>query len=83
MRASPAYYCMDGTIPRKRLDEMLRAIEALEGKYALHCHMSFTPVTCSCANLALDRVRGLATTSRQALVDHVLTFEDVLTYALS
>ncbi|HKS58888.1 MAG TPA: FAD-linked oxidase C-terminal domain-containing protein [Steroidobacteraceae bacterium] len=36
-RASPAYYCMDGTIPRKRLGEMLRAIQALEGKYALRC----------------------------------------------
>jgi glycolate oxidase len=36
-RASPAYYCMDGTIPRKRLGEMLRAIQALEGKYGLRC----------------------------------------------
>ena len=36
-RASPAYYCMDGTIPRKRLGEMLRAIQALEDKYALRC----------------------------------------------
>jgi glycolate dehydrogenase FAD-linked subunit len=36
-RASPAYYCMDGTIPRKRLGEMLRAIQALEDKYGLRC----------------------------------------------
>jgi glycolate oxidase len=36
-RASPAYYCMDGTIPRKRLGAMLRAIQALEGKYQLRC----------------------------------------------
>ena len=36
-RASPAYYCMDGTIPRKRLGEMLRAIQSLESKYALRC----------------------------------------------
>jgi glycolate oxidase len=36
-RASPAYYCMDGTIPRKRLGEMLRAIQALEEKYGLRC----------------------------------------------
>jgi glycolate dehydrogenase FAD-linked subunit len=36
-RASPAYYCMDGTIPRKRLGEMLRTIQALEGKYQLRC----------------------------------------------
>jgi glycolate oxidase len=28
---------MDGTIPRKRLGEMLRAIQALEDKYALRC----------------------------------------------
>jgi glycolate oxidase len=40
-RASPAYYCMDGTIPRKRLGEMLRAIQALEGKYALRCPSVF------------------------------------------
>ena len=44
-RAAPAYYCMDGTIPRKRLGEMLRAIQALEGKYALRCRMSSTRVT--------------------------------------
>ena len=36
-RASPAYYCMDGTIPRKRLGEMLRTIQALEDKYQLRC----------------------------------------------
>jgi glycolate oxidase len=36
-RASPAYYCMDGTIPRKRLGEMLRTIQALEDKYRLRC----------------------------------------------
>ena len=29
--------CMDSTIPRKRLAEMLRAIEDMEGKYALRC----------------------------------------------
>jgi len=36
-RMSPDYMCMDSTIPRKRLAEMLRAIEAMEGKYALRC----------------------------------------------
>ena len=36
-RISPDYYCMDGTIPRKRLGEMLRAIAALEKKYRLRC----------------------------------------------
>lgn len=34
---SPDYYCMDGTIPRKRLGEMLTAIAAMEKKYGLRC----------------------------------------------
>ncbi|MBK8523772.1 MAG: FAD-binding protein [Betaproteobacteria bacterium] len=36
-RITPDYMCMDGTIPRKRLAEMLEAIETLSGKYALRC----------------------------------------------
>jgi len=36
-RISPDYYCMDGTIPRKRLGEMLNAIADLEKKYGLRC----------------------------------------------
>ena len=36
-RISPDYYCMDGTIPRKRLAEVLRAIAQLETKYGLRC----------------------------------------------
>jgi len=36
-RASPAYYCMDGTIPRKHLGTMLRAITAMEARYGLRC----------------------------------------------
>jgi len=36
-RVSPAYYCMDGTIPRQRLGEMLKAIQAMELKYGLAC----------------------------------------------
>jgi glycolate oxidase len=36
-RMSPDYMCMDSTIPRKRLAEMLRAIEDMEAKYALRC----------------------------------------------
>jgi glycolate oxidase len=36
-RISPDYMCMDSTIPRKRLAEMLRAIEAMELKYELRC----------------------------------------------
>ncbi len=36
-RISPDYYCMDGTIPRKRLGEILRFIAAMESKYGLRC----------------------------------------------
>ncbi len=36
-RISPDYYCMDGTIPRKRLGEVLRFIAAMEKKYGLRC----------------------------------------------
>jgi glycolate dehydrogenase FAD-linked subunit len=34
---SPDYYCMDGSIPRRRLAAVLQAIRALEGKYGLRC----------------------------------------------
>ena len=34
---SPDYYCMDGTIPRKRLGEVLRKTTELEKKYGLRC----------------------------------------------
>ncbi|HRD87534.1 MAG TPA: FAD-linked oxidase C-terminal domain-containing protein [Accumulibacter sp.] len=36
-RLTPDYLCMDGTIPRRRLAEMLEAIDALSAKYALRC----------------------------------------------
>ena len=36
-RISPDYYCMDGTIPRKRLGEMLRFIAGMEAKHGLRC----------------------------------------------
>ena len=36
-RISPDYYCMDGTIPRKRLGEVLNFIPEMEKKYALRC----------------------------------------------
>jgi glycolate oxidase len=36
-RITPDYYCMDGTIPRKRLAEMLSAIAGMERKYGLRC----------------------------------------------
>jgi glycolate oxidase len=35
--AAPAYYCMDGTIPRRHLGAMLKAIQAMETKYGLGC----------------------------------------------
>jgi glycolate oxidase len=34
---SPDYMCMDSTIPRRRLAEMLRAIQQMEAKYELRC----------------------------------------------
>lgn len=36
-RISPDYYCMDGTIPKKRLGEMLGFIAEMERKYGLRC----------------------------------------------
>ncbi len=36
-RLSPDYYCMDGTIPRKRLGEMLTAIQDMETRHGLRC----------------------------------------------
>ncbi len=36
-RVSPDYYCMDGTIPRRTLGRMLKAIETMEEKYGLRC----------------------------------------------
>jgi len=34
-RISPDYYCMDGTIPRRRLPEVLSRMEALSARYGL------------------------------------------------
>jgi glycolate oxidase len=36
-RISPDYMCMDSTIPRKRLADILEAIAAMERKYGLRC----------------------------------------------
>ncbi len=36
-RISPDYYCMDGTIPRKHLGQVLLGITAMEKKYSLRC----------------------------------------------
>jgi len=34
---SPDYYCMDGSIPRKRLAAVLEAIRRMEARYGLRC----------------------------------------------
>jgi glycolate oxidase len=36
-RISPDYMCMDSTIPRKRLADILEAIQEMEKKYQLRC----------------------------------------------
>ena len=36
-RAAPAYYCMDGTIPRRHLGRMLKSIQNMEQRYGLRC----------------------------------------------
>ena len=36
-RITPDYYCIDGTVPRKRLAEVLRRIVEMEAKYGLRC----------------------------------------------
>jgi glycolate oxidase len=36
-RISPDYYCMDGTIPRRALPEVLLKIDAMTRKYGLRC----------------------------------------------
>ncbi len=36
-RISPDYYCMDGTIPRKRLADVLIRITEMESEYGLRC----------------------------------------------
>lgn len=36
-RVSPDYYCMDGTIPRRHLARVLRAIEQMEDDFGLRC----------------------------------------------
>ncbi len=36
-RVSPDYYCMDGTIPRRQIAELLKRIKLMEEKYQLGC----------------------------------------------
>ncbi len=38
---SPDYYCMDGSIPRKRLAAVLQAIRRMESRYGLRCSNVF------------------------------------------
>lgn len=40
-RVSPDYYCMDGTIPRRKLAEVLDGIEAMQATYGLRCSNVF------------------------------------------
>jgi glycolate oxidase len=40
-RISPDYMCMDSTIPRKRLADILQAIAQMEHKYSLRCAKEF------------------------------------------
>jgi glycolate oxidase len=40
-RISPDYYCMDGTIPRKKLAQVLQGIEQMEKTYGLRCSNVF------------------------------------------
>ncbi|GAA5183548.1 glycolate oxidase subunit GlcD [Niveibacterium umoris] len=66
-RISPDYYCMDGTIPRRRLGEMLAAIAEMERKYALRCMNVFHagdgnlhPLILFDANVAGEQARAEA-----------------------
>ena len=36
-RVSPDYYCMDGTIPRRHVGRVLRAIQEMEVRFGLRC----------------------------------------------
>jgi glycolate oxidase len=40
-RISPDYYCMDGTIPRKKLAQVLSGIEQMETTFGLRCSNVF------------------------------------------
>ena len=47
-RLAPDYYCMDGTIPRARLGEVLRAITRLSEQFGLAVANGFMPATGTC-----------------------------------
>ena len=62
-RISPDYYCMDGTIPRKRLAEVLRRIAELEVNTACAARTSSTPATATCIR-SFSTTRTSRTSSR-------------------
>jgi glycolate oxidase len=47
-RISPDYMCMDSTIPRKRLADILLAIQQMEKKYGCAAPTCSTPATATC-----------------------------------
>ena len=53
-RLSPDYYCIDGTIPRKKVGVMLREIERLEGFYDLRCINVFHQEMVTCPLILFD-----------------------------
>ena len=52
-RISPDYYCMDGTIPRKKLAQVLLGIAEMEKKYSCVAPTSSMPATAICHPLIL------------------------------
>ena len=47
-RIAPAYYVQDGVIPRTRLAEVLRQIDALAAEYGCGWPTCSTPATATC-----------------------------------
>ncbi len=66
-RISPDYYCMDGTIPRKRLSEVLTRMKQMEAQHGLRCANVFHagdgnlhPLICYDANVPGELERAEA-----------------------
>ena len=66
-RISPDYYCMDGTIPRKRLSDVLLRMKQMEAQYGLRCANVFHagdgnlhPLICYDANMPGELERAEA-----------------------
>ena len=46
---APAYYCLDGTVPRSKLAQVLEEFDEISARYDLRIHhTSFTPETGAC-----------------------------------